>query len=96
MSVWIKKYFGRNSYTAEFNRFEQLLLKTAASKEMLMIASSGDGGPVDETIYIWFQNDLYASLFPGFEPVAESDLPTTAALLIGEGSIFEQRFKYGA
>lgn len=64
MAVWLRKNFGSASYESVVDRFEILLLTTGKYEDLLMVAERAEGAEVDVEVYIWLEDETYATIFP--------------------------------
>ena len=91
MAVWLRKNFGSTSYESMVDQFEILLLTTGKYEDLFMVAERAEGAEVDVEVYIWLEDDTYATIFPEFE---KSDRPsaTQPTVLLGEDKVYERHF----
>ena len=91
MAVWLRKDYGRGSYSEVFDRLEKLLTTTGRHQEILMVAERGEVRPLEMVVYIWFANENLAALFPEFERSERPSSPRPIPL-ISDARLYEQIF----
>lgn len=91
---WGKRQFKWADYGPYQDRLGDLQMANASLyREFMMFATEVKAGVND--IYVGLPSRELMALFDGFEPVAQSDLPTVVdTLLLADMHAFRERFKF--
>ena len=94
MSVWLQKRFPiGTSYADAQDRLENILRTTGKYQELMMVSERDENG-LDETVFIWLEDEHLAALFPGFQECAKpsSQRPD---IVVAANSLYDKFFPKG-
>ncbi len=92
MVHWFAKDFPVGDWAYVQDAFENIIVRLGAPEAMMLISERRADGV--ERLYGCFPHPDMAKAFDGFAPVGESDLPRNPSLLVGNQTVYAERFGY--
>ena len=92
MPIWAKRRFTEAAYRRAYDDLQQAFYELGCPRDMMLVATDPSGGEI--TAYVWAPDEARLARFPGFEPVADPEVPTIAALVFGHQEEFMRLLDY--
>jgi hypothetical protein len=92
--IWATRDFGRGDWFAVRKLFEKQFMALGAHQSMMLVARDLPNNAT--RLYIGLPDGTLLKSYPGFQEIAEADLPDRAKLLVGDANAFEARFRSDA
>jgi len=90
--IWATRQFRiGDNWIAVQNIFNDQFMLAGDRQKMMMVATVVPGKTV--RLYIGLPDRTLLKNFPGFQEIAEADLPDRTTLVVGDSSAFEARFR---
>ena len=93
MSIWVEKTFAYGDWAHAQDKFDDLYFKMGGPAGMMLISCTSEDRQ-SEQLFACLPDSTLASAFTDFTLVTEDRLPTHANLLVGNQSVFMERFNF--